>query len=312
MSPRTLVCVALLLLLAGMLSGAEARHSRRPQHAVRLQPPKLANHHAAPKIRRADSAVQQPSWGNPVPNPAAVVLAPGGLAKFTVLTPQLIRMQYDPNGNFSGLDVQTYVVLNRNLPVPQFTQQVQGSVLIISTGQVLLRYDSSDRTSFNHANLQVTVMNVDGKGNQSVWSAAPGADQVGNLLGTVRTLDGSDGFNKPLDCDINFDGDSHCSWAVIGSSGYAVVDDTGAPAFDTPQPDTWTWLRSRPQPPVNEAECTVLPQDARRQCGFNGIASDECGRRGCCFNSSSGQCFYSASNSQDLYFFGHGLNYKQA
>jgi len=257
--------------------------------------------------------------GDPVPDPKAVVMAPGGLAKFTVLTPYIIRMQYAPDGNFNGTDVQTYVVLNRALSVPHFTQQVQGSALIISTGKVLLRYDSSDRSSFNGHNLQVTVLDADGQGGQSVWMAAPGMDQQGNLYGTLRTLDQftwDNGTDKVINCDLNQDPNSHCSWGVIGTKGYAVIDDTGSPAFDAPQPDTWTWLRAREQSPVDPSLCPANPAQ-RRNCAFNGVAADECGRRGCCFDNSTQAagvpvCFYSTQSAQDLYFFGHGLNFKQA
>ena len=133
----------------------------------------------------------------------------------------------------------------------------------------------------------------------------------------MRTLDGSNGTNTPLDCDLNMDGFSHCSWGVIGAKGFAVIDDTGAPAFDAPSPDTdWPWLRSRPNEPVNEGLCTA-DLSLRRQCGFNGIMWDECGRRGCCYRNSTADegapfCFYSEQASLDLMFFGHGLNFKQA
>jgi hypothetical protein len=146
------------------------------------------SHVATSPLPQQPPAIGQ-NWGNPVADPAAVVVAPGGKARFTVLTAQMIRMQYAPDGNFADTDVQTYVVLNRLLPVPAFTQQVSGSVLVISTGKLLLGYDSSDSSSFNGRNLQVTVLKADAQGNPSVWTAAPGMDQQGNLLGTLRTLD---------------------------------------------------------------------------------------------------------------------------
>ncbi len=112
-------------------------------------------------------------------------------------------------------------------------------MLIIATESIVLRYDSSDASSFNHNNLQVTVFNGDGAGTPSIWTAAPGLDESGNLHGTVRTLDGSNGFHTPLNCNENQDPNSHCSWGVIGTNGYAVIDDTGAPDFDAPQETMW-------------------------------------------------------------------------
>ena len=303
--------VALVCVAVALLWGAAAAGATRPA------PP-------------AASPTPVPAWGDPVADAAAVVLAPDGVAQFTVLTPAIIRMQYAPAGGaaFRTQNVQTYAILNRKMPVPKFTSSVSGDgVLTISTSALQLTYTGGAwASSFNGENLQVTVLNADGLGNSSVWTAAPGASQEGNLLGTLRTLDGSDGTNRPLNCDINMDGDSHCTWGLIGTNGYAVVDDTGAPAFDAPGP-VWPWLRSRPNEPVDEALCGL--EDAeRRQCGFNGIASDECARRGCCWDNSTldGQdpslsqadpplvpvCFYSSNASQDLYFLGHGRDFKQA
>ena len=57
----------------------------------------------------------------------AVVVVSGN-ARFTVLTPQLIRMEYSDNGQF--LDSATLAFLNRNLTVPQFSQVVSNGVLM--------------------------------------------------------------------------------------------------------------------------------------------------------------------------------------
>src|ERR1700722_20194709 len=54
---------------------------------------------------------------NPVANPQAVVTQ--GNARFTVLTPQLIRMEWVADGKFE--DHPSFVFLNRRLPVPKFT-----------------------------------------------------------------------------------------------------------------------------------------------------------------------------------------------
>lgn len=298
-----LLLVCATALLCGSLAVSASQHSHRHSHS----------HAAAPTRARGEV-----NWGNPVPDASAVVVAPAGRAQFTVLTPSIIRMQYNEAGDFSDQDVQTYVVLNRNLPVPTFSSSVDGEgALTITTESLTLRYDSSIAGSFSAANLQVVVNNADGLGNNYTWNAGQGQDQIGNLKGTVRTLDGSNGTNTPLDCDLNMDGFSHCSWGVIGAKGFAVIDDTGAPAFDAPSPDTdWPWLRSRPNEPVDESLCTS-DLSLRRQCGFNGIMWDECGRRGCCYSNTTADegapfCWYSTQASLDLYFFGHGLNFKQA
>src|ERR1035441_3120823 len=53
---------------------------------------------------------------NPVADPNAVITI--GNARFTVLTPQLIRMEWAADGKFE--DHASFVFLNRRLPVPDF------------------------------------------------------------------------------------------------------------------------------------------------------------------------------------------------
>jgi alpha-glucosidase len=52
----------------------------------------------------------------PKADPAAIVIA--GNARFTVLTPQLIRMEWSQDGVFE--DNATLTFVNRLLPVPEF------------------------------------------------------------------------------------------------------------------------------------------------------------------------------------------------
>ena len=58
-----------------------------------------------------------PGSYNPVANPKAVII--NGNARFTVLTPQLIRMEWAADGKFE--DHASLVFLNRRLPAPNFT-----------------------------------------------------------------------------------------------------------------------------------------------------------------------------------------------
>ena len=77
---------------------------------------------------------------DPVANSNSMVVS--GNARFTVLTPNLIRMEYSPSGKFE--DRATTAVLNRNLPVPKFDSSVSkdGKTLTISiaSSQVSLVY----------------------------------------------------------------------------------------------------------------------------------------------------------------------------
>ena len=64
----------------------------------------------------------QPS-DNPVADPKAVVTI--GNARFTILTPQLIRMEWSADGKFE--DHASLVFINRRLPVPKFEAVHDGS-----------------------------------------------------------------------------------------------------------------------------------------------------------------------------------------
>jgi alpha-glucosidase (family GH31 glycosyl hydrolase) len=61
-----------------------------------------------------------------------------GDARFEVLSPEVIRLEYSPSGQF--LDQPTFTVLDRDFPVPPYTQNVQNGWLVLTTSDVVLRY----------------------------------------------------------------------------------------------------------------------------------------------------------------------------
>ena len=69
----------------------------------------------------SSSAQPTPGLYNPVANPKAVVIL--GHARFTVLTPEMIRMEWSADGKFE--DHASFVFLNRDMPVPPFTHTVK-------------------------------------------------------------------------------------------------------------------------------------------------------------------------------------------
>ena len=78
---------------------------------------------------------------HPVADSRAVVLA--GSARFTVLTPQLIRLEWAKDGKFE--DHASFAFLNRALPVPQFTRQIgPGNRAVLKTDALTLVYDPGD------------------------------------------------------------------------------------------------------------------------------------------------------------------------
>jgi hypothetical protein len=106
---------------------------------------------------------------NPVADPKAVVTV--GNARFTVLTPQLIRMEWSADGKFE--DHASFVFINRRLPVPRVTTANQSSdgveLWTIKTDALTVSYMPSGDGHFTSNNLSITL-NVDG--NQ--WCGIPG------------------------------------------------------------------------------------------------------------------------------------------
>src|ERR1700683_3086597 len=72
----------------------------------------------APSASQSKAGASSEAADNPVADPKAVVTV--GNARFTVLTPQLIRMEWSADGKFE--DHASFVFLNRRLPVPKFQE----------------------------------------------------------------------------------------------------------------------------------------------------------------------------------------------
>lgn len=132
-----------------------------------------------------------------------------GNARFTVLTPSMIRMEYSESGNFN--DNKTLSIVNRNLPVPNFKKSAGKKNVKIDTGNLILDY-KDDGNSFSEKNLTVTYR-LNGK--RMKWH--PGMPDDGNLKGTIRTLDGVDG--------ATFDKSKHEN-GLLSRDGWSIIDDS--------------------------------------------------------------------------------------
>ncbi|HEX9107495.1 MAG TPA: hypothetical protein VF832_09710, partial [Longimicrobiales bacterium] len=155
---------------------------------------------------------------NPVADPRAIVEV--GDARFTVLTPQLIRMEWNATRHFE--DRASLVFLNRRLPVPRFTSRREGDWQQIETDALALRYRIGGGR-FTADNLEVTLKTSP----RTTWR--PGASDSANLKGTTRTLDGASG---PVKLEPG----------LLSRDGWAIVDDSNRPLFDaTP----WPWVTPR-------------------------------------------------------------------
>jgi len=193
---------------------------------------------ASPHLLFATSsnAAALPGLYEPVADPKAVVV--WGNARFTVLTPQLIRMEWAADGTFE--DHASLVFLNRRLPVPKFRVSKEGTTaLTITTDALELHYQpAGGHEQFTAENLHVSLTL---NGNKIVWH--PELPDTGNLQGTTRTLDGALGgkIEEPI------------GPGLISRDGWAVVDDSTRPLFDASDfsfakgdASVWPWVMQRP------------------------------------------------------------------
>ncbi len=161
----------------------------------------------------------QAEGDNPVADPRAVVGI--GNARFTLLTPQMVRMEWSPARRFT--DNASFVFVNRQMPVPRFSRSAAGDTSIIRTDSLEIRYVAPGGR-FTDADLEVRfVMN----GVTKMWR--PGMPDAGNLKGTTRTLDGVEG-STPLE-----DG-------LLSRDGWTLVDDSRRPLLDH---SAWPWVMAR-------------------------------------------------------------------
>jgi alpha-glucosidase len=204
--------------------------------ALRISALLLALLFLCPRPSHAAVATSPEASYNPVANPAAVVVV--GHARFTVLTPQLIRMEWAADGKFE--DHPSFVFLNRRLPVPAFTQKRNGRQLTLETSALHLTYNAAtaDDGKFPPSNLSISFV-LDGK--QVIWH--PGMTDTGNLQGTARTLDGARGdkLRAPMEPGL------------VSRNGWALVDDSTRPLFDSDnfafaqgEGSPWPWVMLPP------------------------------------------------------------------
>jgi alpha-glucosidase (family GH31 glycosyl hydrolase) len=184
------------------------------------------------QTRLVGAAVDSESY-NPVADPRALVRV--GSARFTVLTPQLIRLEWAKDGEFE--DHASFAFVNRTLPVPPFTQQTgPGNRVVLKTDALTLVYNPGDTDGkFTPDDLTVSL-SLDGK--EVVWK--PGTEDAGNLLGTTRTLDTARGAVR-------------LEPGLISRDGWTLVDDSARPLFDSAdfsfragEQSAWPWVMPRP------------------------------------------------------------------
>jgi len=155
---------------------------------------------------------------DPIAAPASVVTV--GLARFTVLTSCLIRLELDPIRTFEDRPSQAFWV--RRLEVLPFTVEHTDGKFILQTEHLRLEFDPAAE-EFTPLTLSITQ-----RASEVVWR--PGLEDWGNLGGTYRTLDDATGRVR-------------LEPGLISRSGWAVVDDSKKLVFDQEG-----WIRPRVNP----------------------------------------------------------------
>ncbi|MFQ3171372.1 MAG: alpha-glucosidase (family GH31 glycosyl hydrolase) [Oleispira sp.] len=141
-----------------------------------------------------------------------------GSTRFSVITPTLIRMEYDENGYFEDRPTQT--VATRPSSTSSFEKRIDNGELIIETSAITLRYQRNSGP-FSPDNLTIELLRgVDIIEARPDWSFAP---QSGNLGGWRRGLD-NEKDPQPLHEGIL----SRAGWYLLNDSNTVLLTDTAA------------------------------------------------------------------------------------
>jgi alpha-glucosidase (family GH31 glycosyl hydrolase) len=127
---------------------ARSRQARRRGAALGIAAAALLVPLTAPGVAQAGSTTAASTDTSPVNLSTKIDMADGvarqgatvvaGDARFEVLTPEVIRLEYSPDGSF--LNQPTFTVLDRNLPVPSYTETAENGWLELRTSDEVLRY----------------------------------------------------------------------------------------------------------------------------------------------------------------------------
>ena len=145
-----------------------------------------------------------------------------GNARFTVITPTCIRIEYSGQRRF--VDQSTLFAINRSARCADAKITKSDKVVRIDTGKMQLTYTANGK-EFNSTNLRVKFKN---NGRDAEWNAE--AKNTGNLGGPVPTLDGWSGPKQVTDGLLSRDG-----WYLLDDTGRAILTDRGI----TQRPGGW-------------------------------------------------------------------------
>lgn len=266
-------------------------------------------------------------WGSPVANKSATVISAHGTARFTVLTPELLRIERAAAaGTF--LDGKSIAIWNRDLPVPEFSTETDFAtgITTITTSRIQLQFTDSAAAPgaptpvFSDSNLRVTRLSPSFWPNSSTWvpSRTPAVD-AGQLFGTFHALDAShDGYGPAgMNCSLMqpdaYGGDVAdfvpCDFGLLSKTGFALVDDSKSAIWD----EKAGWVTARPGRTCSAYSAPSKPCFPPAMDTSNPLL---CASVGCCWNGGAGPLNCSAPDeqhsNQDWYLFSHGMQYSSA
>ena len=143
-----------------------------------------------------------------------------GNARFTLLTDRMVRCEWSADGSFE--DRPSLVFVNRDMPEVKYRLERKGDGAKITTGRMTLEWSGG---AFTEKNLVVNGI------------AALSRDD-GNLLGTMRTLDGRCSIPDLL---------PRMEQGILSRRGVTLVDDTKTPLFDKGGEYWGSWVVERPK-----------------------------------------------------------------
>ena len=143
-----------------------------------------------------------------------------GHARFEVITPNLIRIEYAPDDKF--VDAPSWFAINRDVRDDKAVITAKDGGVEIDTGVIHLTYHD-DGHPFTAGNLSAQIKNGD-----SVTTWKTNMASTGNLGGTIRTLDGAFG-PQPL------------GEGVLSRDGWYLLNDSKSDLF------VGDWIQARPK-----------------------------------------------------------------
>jgi len=156
--------------------------------------------------------------------PGTVVV---GHARFEVITPNLIRIEYAPDGKF--VDAPSWFAINRDVRDDKAVITPSNGGVDIDTGAIHLVYHDSD----TNRPLSAGNLHADIKKGDSVVTWKPGLGSTGNLGGTARTLDGVSGRIALEE-------------GVLSRDGWYLLNDSRSDLF------VGDWIQARPKSAAND------------------------------------------------------------